>query len=78
MIIVADGELRVGARSIGAGHAIDELAPMAPRPLPAAIVARSATRLVRVARVDFEELVDDETGLAAALLRHLGERLRTL
>jgi CRP-like cAMP-binding protein len=76
LVIVADGELRLGERAITAGHAVDELAPMAPRPLPVALVAAVATRLVRVARVDFEELVDDEPGLAAALLRHLGERLR--
>lgn len=77
LVIVAAGELAVGDRTVGAGHAVDELAPMAPRPLPSAIVARASTRIVRVARVDFEELVDDEPGLAAALLRHLGERLRT-
>ena len=76
LVIVAAGELAVGDRTIAAGHAVDELAPMAPRPLAAAIVARAPTRVVRVARVDFEELVDDEPGLAAALLRHLGERLR--
>lgn len=76
LVIVADGELRLGERAISAGHAVDELAPMAPRPLPDALVAATATRLVRVARVDFEELVDDEPGLAASLLRHLGERLR--
>ena len=76
LVIVADGELAIGARIIKAGQAIDELAPMAPRPLPASVVARAPTRVVRVARVDFEELVDDEPGLAAALLRHLGERLR--
>ncbi len=76
LIIVADGELAVGERRVGAGQAIDELAPMAPRPLAAAIVACAPTRVVRVARVDFEELVDDEPGLAAVLLRHLGERLR--
>ncbi|HUQ02477.1 MAG TPA: cyclic nucleotide-binding domain-containing protein [Kofleriaceae bacterium] len=77
LVIVADGELAVGDRTVATGQAVDELAPMAPRPLPASIVARAATRVVRVARVDFEELVDDEPGLAAALLRHLGERLRT-
>ena len=77
LVIVADGELRLGDTPITSGRAVDELAPMAPRALPAALVAHSPTRIVRVARVDFEELVDDEPGLAAALLRHLGERLRS-
>ncbi|MCL4225684.1 MAG: cyclic nucleotide-binding domain-containing protein [Myxococcales bacterium] len=76
LVLVATGELEVGARTVSAGAAVDELAPMAPRPLPAPVVARLPTRVVRVARVDFEELVDDEPGLAALLLRALGERLR--
>ena len=76
LVVVAEGALVMGDRRITAGQAVDELAPMAPRPVPAAVVADGAARLVRVARVDFEELVDDEPGLAAALLRLLGERLR--
>jgi len=35
-----------------------------------------ASRLIRLGRVDFEELVDDVPGLAAAVCRALGERAR--
>ena len=35
-----------------------------------------ATRLIRLERVDFEELVDDVPGLAASICRALGERAR--
>jgi len=34
------------------------------------------TRVIRLDRVDFEELVDDVPGLAAAVCRALGERAR--
>ncbi len=76
LIVVADGTLAMGARRVTTGQAVDELAPMAPRPVAAAVVAAGDARVVRVHRVDFEELVDDEPGLAAAILRQLGERLR--
>jgi hypothetical protein len=35
-----------------------------------------AARLIRLERPDFEELVDDVPGLAAAVCRGLGERAR--
>ena len=40
------------------------------------MIASRAARLVRLERVDFEELVDDVPGLAAAVCRALGERAR--
>ncbi|MDX2089951.1 MAG: cyclic nucleotide-binding domain-containing protein [Kofleriaceae bacterium] len=76
LILVDDGELRAGARTISKGEVVDELACFAPASLDEDLRAARATRLVRLERVDFEELVDDVPGLAAAVCRGLGERAR--
>lgn len=76
LIVVDDGELSLGERVIGKGEVVDELACFAPTPIAADLRAVRATRLIRLERVDFEELVDDVPGLAAAVCRGLGERAR--
>ncbi len=76
LIVVEDGELALGDRAIGKGEVVDELACVAPTPARADLRAVRATRLIRLERVDFEELVDDVPGLAAAVCRSLGERAR--
>jgi hypothetical protein len=76
LILVDDGELRIGARTIGKGDVVDELACFAPANLDEDLRAARPTRLVRLERVDIEELVDDVPGLAAAVCRGLGERAR--
>jgi len=76
MIVVDDGELSLGERVIGKGEVVDELACFAPTQTTADLRAVRATRLIRLERVDFEELVDDVPGLAAAVCRGLGERAR--
>ncbi|HEX4452454.1 MAG TPA: cyclic nucleotide-binding domain-containing protein [Kofleriaceae bacterium] len=76
LIVVADGELAFGDRTIAAGQVVDELACVAPVVAVADLVTKAPSRLVRLERVDFEELVDDVPGLAAAMCRALGERAR--
>ena len=76
LIVVDDGELRIGDRSIVKGEVVDELACVAPLAVPHDLRAIRAARLIRLERVDFEELVDDVPGLAAAICRALGERAR--
>ena len=76
LIVVEDGELELGERKIVKGEAVDELACVAPIPVKADLRATRASRLIRLERVDFEELVDDVPGLAAAVCRGLGERAR--
>ena len=80
LLVVATGSLRVddpdAPRTIGAGQVLDDLAVVAPSPAPAPVVAAEPTRLLRLPRVDFEELVDDVPGLAAAVCRVLGSRAR--
>jgi len=77
LIVVEDGELALGDRIIGAGEVVDELACVAPAPAPADLRATRPSRLIRLERVDFEELVDDVPGLASTICRVLGERARS-
>ncbi len=76
LVVVDEGELAIGDRRITKGEVVDELACVAPLPLAADLRAVRATRLIRLERVDFEELVDDVPGLAAAVCRALGDRAR--
>ena len=76
LIVVEDGELALGDRAIGRGEVVDELACVAPVAAAADLRVVRAARLIRLDRVDFEELVDDVPGLAAAVCRALGERAR--
>jgi AAA family ATP:ADP antiporter len=76
LIVVEDGELRMAERAFGKGEVVDELACVAPALAPADLVVAVGARVIRLERVDFEELVDDVPGLASAVCRALGERAR--
>jgi hypothetical protein len=76
LIVVDDGELACGDRALGRGEVVDELACVAPIALAQDLRVLRAARLIRLERIDFEELVDDVPGLAAAVCRALGERAR--
>ncbi|HEU0031532.1 MAG TPA: cyclic nucleotide-binding domain-containing protein [Kofleriaceae bacterium] len=76
MMVLDDGELALGERRIVKGEVVDELACVAPVHVPNDLRATRASRLIRLERADFEELVDDVPGLAAAVCRALGERAR--
>ena len=76
LIVVDDGELVLGDRAIAKGEVVDELACVAPAHASADLVVTRAARMIRLERVDFEELVDDVPGLASAVCRALGERAR--
>ncbi len=76
LIVVDDGELEMAGRTIGKGEVVDELACVAPVVATADLRVTKPARLIRLERVDFEELVDDVPGLAAAVCRALGERAR--
>ena len=76
LIVVEDGELAMGARRVIRGEVVDELACVAPAAAVGDLVVMHAARMIRLERIDFEELVDDVPGLAAAVCRALGERAR--
>jgi hypothetical protein len=76
LIVVEDGELQISPRRIVKGEVVDELACVAPTAASADLAVTRSARLIRLERVDFEELVDDVPGLASAVCRALGERAR--
>ena len=76
LVVVDDGELALGDRKIVKGEVVDELACVAPSSHAQDLRATRAARVIRLERVDFEELVDDVPGLASAICRALGERAR--
>ncbi|HEY5951071.1 MAG TPA: cyclic nucleotide-binding domain-containing protein [Kofleriaceae bacterium] len=76
LIVVEDGELQLGSRRIVKGEVVDELACVAPTSAQADLTVTKHARLIRLERVDFEELVDDVPGLASSVCRALGERAR--
>ena len=76
LIVVEDGELALAERRVGKGDVVDELACVAPATAAADLKVTRTARLIRLERVDFEELVDDVPGLASAVCRALGERAR--
>ena len=76
LIVVEDGELQLGDRRVGKGEVVDELACVAPTSAAGDLKVVRSARLIRLERVDFEELVDDVPGLASAVCRALGERAR--
>ncbi|MDB4957294.1 MAG: cAMP protein kinase regulatory chain [Myxococcales bacterium] len=76
LIVLDDGELQLGDRRIVKGEVVDELACVAPLAAIADLTVVRAARMIRLERVDFEELVDDVPGLASAVCRALGERAR--
>ncbi|HUS29998.1 MAG TPA: cyclic nucleotide-binding domain-containing protein, partial [Kofleriaceae bacterium] len=76
LIVVEDGELQIGDRRIAKGEVVDELACVAPAAAAADLTVIRSARLIRLERVDFEELVDDVPGLASSVCRALGERAR--
>ena len=76
LIVVDAGELALGDRAVAKGEVVDELACVAPALAAADLVVTRTARMIRLERVDFEELVDDVPGLASAVCRALGERAR--
>lgn len=76
LVVVDDGELALGDRRIVKGEVVDELACVAPTSVAHDLRAVRAARVIRLERMEFEELVDDVPGLASAVCRALGERAR--
>ena len=69
-----DGPRRVTGER-GAGEAFDELALFAAESRVDSVIAVERTRLARIARADFEELVEDVPGIALGVCRVLGRRI---
>jgi len=86
MYFVLSGKVRVdvatsnGPRSLGElgpGEPFGEMALFEGRPRTATVTAVEKTRLGRIEREDFEELVEEIPGIALAICRVLSRRVRT-
>jgi CRP-like cAMP-binding protein len=80
MFVVLEGtvsvELPSGARALGPGEVVGELALLVPEAGRVARVrAATPVRCLSLARSDFEALVESEPSFALALLRELARRL---
>ena len=83
LFVILDG--RVGVRTEGrtvatfaAGEFFGEISLLDPGPRTAEVVAEGPTRCIRLAGVEFWEVLEADPGLASALLRHLGRRMREI
>lgn len=76
LLLVVEGELHDAAGRYAAGAVVDELALVDPQPRASELRVATPAQLVRLARADFDELLDDVAGLAPVVCRALGARLR--
>ena len=63
---------------LGAGELFGEMALFEDDPRSATVATLERTRLGRIERADFEELVEDVPGIALAICRVLSRRVREL
>ena len=83
MYVVIDGELRGerpgrSTRSVGAGEAVGALAILDDAPIGLDVRVVRKSRLLRLTRRDFRDLLQDHPDLAVSLLRGMAARLRWL
>lgn len=83
MYVVVEGEVEVrrGGRTlvtIGQGDVVGELEVLAPAPRWASVATVAETRLFRIHKEAFEEVMADRPEIARGIIRVLVERLRAL
>lgn len=83
LYIVAEGQVRVRQdgrllAELGVGEFFGEMALLTPEPRMASVTAVSFTRLLRLNRDVFSQLVDDHSEIARELIASLSQRLRTI
>ncbi len=87
MFFVLSGKVRVDVATDSGNHNLGELGPGEPfgemalfegHPRTATVTAVEKTRLGRIEREDFEELVEEIPGIALAICRVLSRRVRTM
>jgi CRP-like cAMP-binding protein len=81
MYVIIEGEVRVhdGDRTIatlGEGQVVGEMEVLAPSPRLASVTAATETRLFRLNKEAFEEVMADRHEIAQSIIRMLIERLR--
>lgn len=81
MYIVIDGSVRVHSQdktiiTLGAGKSVGELAALDPEPRSASVTAVHDTRLFRIDKTLFDEVMADRPEIAQGVIRALCERIR--
>ncbi|MEQ9814181.1 MAG: Crp/Fnr family transcriptional regulator [Azospirillaceae bacterium] len=77
IIYSSEGKV-VGYRTIGPGDIFGELAAIDGRPRSASVVAQDRSRVGRLGRAAFRELVESANGLAWVMMEHLSTQIRNL
>jgi hypothetical protein len=83
LFVILDGRVRVRhegrtVATLAAADFFGEISLLDPGPRTAEVVADGPTRCIRLAGVDFWEVLEADPGLAIALLRRLGQRMREI
>ncbi len=81
MYVIVDGEVEVRRdgellAAMGAGEVVGEMEVLAPAPRRATVTAVAETRLFRLHKEAFEEVMADRPEIARGVIRVLVERLR--
>ena len=81
LFVIVDGLVRVRLdgqtiRELGPGDVVGEFAVLAPAPRSSDVLAVQPTLLLRLRRGPFEELLEDQPGLARAVISNLARMLQ--
>ncbi len=81
LYLIVEGEVRVHSQdrtiiALGAGQAVGELAVLDPEPRSASATTLTYTRLLRLAKEPFDEVMADRPEIAQGVIRALCERIR--
>jgi HEAT repeat protein len=81
MYVIVEGEVQVHSHgrailSLGAGKSVGELAVLDPEPRAASVTALQKTRLFRIDKEAFDEVIADRPEIASGVIRALCQRLR--
>jgi HEAT repeat protein len=81
MYVIVEGEVRVHSDgrailTLSAGKSVGELAVLDPEPRAASVTATQRTRLFRIDKEAFDEVIADRPEIASGVIRTLCQRLR--
>ena len=81
LYVVIEGEARVHSRgqtiiTLGPGQSVGELAVLDPEPRSASVPAVGPTRLFKIAKAHFDEVMADRPEIAQGVIRALCQRVR--
>lgn len=83
LYIIVEGQIRIHSRGqtltiLGPGRSVGELAVLDPEPRSASATALAPSRLFRIAKAPFDEVMALRPEIAQAVMRALARRIREL